>query len=263
MARSKFFDAAGHDLRCNLHGFGAGASARAQHYHAYQQAAVEAYIEEALRKSNVERQVVDKTKTGVFTGAYVKHPLLDRNLPVWIADYVLMDYGTGAIMAVPAHDERDYEFAKQFDLDIIPVVQPVEGEADELYTGDGVMINSGPLDGKSVAAAKKAAIEWLAQTGHAEAAVTYRLRDWVFARQRYWGEPIPIVHCPACGAVAVPEDQLPVTLPDVERYEPTGTASRLSRPSRPSSIRHALSAAVRQNAKPTPCHSGQVLVGIS
>ncbi|GLG01338.1 leucine--tRNA ligase [Alicyclobacillus hesperidum subsp. aegles] len=188
-----------------------------------QRAAVEAYIEEALRKSNVERQVVDKTKTGVFTGAYVQHPLLDRKLPVWIADYVLMDYGTGAIMAVPAHDERDYEFAKQFQLDIIPVVKPLAGEAEELYTGDGVMCNSGPLDGQTVAEAKKAAIDLLAQTGHAEAAVTYRLRDWVFARQRYWGEPIPIVHCPKCGAVAVPEDQLPVTLPDVERYEPTGT----------------------------------------
>ncbi|WP_083511621.1 leucine--tRNA ligase [Alicyclobacillus acidiphilus] len=187
------------------------------------QADVERYVEESLRKSNIERQVVDKTKTGVFTGAYVKHPLVDRKLPVWVADYVLMDYGTGAIMAVPAHDERDFEFAKQFGLDIIPVVQPEDGEAEELYTGDGRMINSESLNGLGVEEAKREAVKLLSATGQAEATVNYRLRDWVFARQRYWGEPIPIVHCDMCGPVAVPEDQLPVTLPEVERYEPTGT----------------------------------------
>lgn len=188
-----------------------------------QRQAVDAYVDEALRKSNIERQVVDKTKTGVFTGAYVRHPLVDRKLPVWVADYVLMDYGTGAIMAVPAHDERDYEFAKQFGLEVIPVVAPTNGDTQELYTGDGHMINSESLDGMGVDEAKRAAIELLQATGQAEATINYRLRDWVFARQRYWGEPIPIVHCESCGTVAVPEEQLPVRLPDVERYEPTGT----------------------------------------
>ncbi|WP_206832112.1 leucine--tRNA ligase [Alicyclobacillus fructus] len=186
-------------------------------------AEVEAYVEQALRKSNIERQVVDKTKTGVFTGAYVQHPLMDKRLPVWIADYVLMDYGTGAIMAVPAHDDRDYEFAKQFGLEIVEVVRPREGAAELPFTGDGVLVHSGPLDGLSVEEAKKRAIELMAEKGQAEPAVSYRLRDWVFARQRYWGEPIPIVYCAQCGTVPVPEDQLPVLLPDVERYEPTGT----------------------------------------
>ncbi|GEO26148.1 leucine--tRNA ligase [Alicyclobacillus acidoterrestris] len=186
-------------------------------------ATVETYVEEALRKSNIERQVVDKTKTGVFTGAYVEHPLVDRKLPVYVADYVLMDYGTGAIMAVPAHDERDYEFATQFGLEIIPVVQPVDGPVEGLYTGDGVLINSESLNGLKVAEAKRAAIELLEKRGQAEATVNYRLRDWVFARQRYWGEPIPIIHCDHCGPVAVPVEQLPVRLPEVERYEPTGT----------------------------------------
>lgn len=184
---------------------------------------VEAYVEASLRKSNIERQVVDKTKTGVFTGAYVHHPLTDRLLPVWVADYVLMDYGTGAIMAVPAHDERDYDFAEQFGLDIIAVVQPEATSAEGLYTGDGVMVNSESLNGLKVDEAKKAAIALLKDTGHADAMVNYRLRDWVFARQRYWGEPIPIVHCEACGIVPVPVEELPVRLPEVERYEPTGT----------------------------------------
>jgi leucyl-tRNA synthetase len=191
-----------------------------------QKAAVESYVEETLKKSAISRQIVDKTKTGVFTGAYAKHPLTDKLLPVWIADYVLMDYGTGAIMAVPAHDERDYDFAKAFDLDIIQVVAP-QGEEPtehpELYTGDGVIVNSELLDGLDVDAAKKAAVEEFAKRGRGEATVNYRLRDWVFARQRYWGEPIPIVHCDNCGPVAVPVEQLPVRLPEVERYEPTGT----------------------------------------
>ncbi|GMA63250.1 leucine--tRNA ligase [Alicyclobacillus fastidiosus] len=191
---------------------------------AEQRTAVESYVDESLRKSNIERQQVgDKTKTGVFTGAFVEHPLVDRKLPVWVADYVLMDYGTGAIMAVPAHDERDYEFAQEFGLEIIPVVQPQDGPVDGLYTGDGVLTNSHTLNGMKVADAKRAAIELLQSTGQAEATVNYRLRDWVFARQRYWGEPIPIIHCDACGPVAVPVEQLPVRLPEVERYEPTGT----------------------------------------
>lgn len=184
---------------------------------------VNAYIDAALHKSNIERQIVDKTKTGVFTGAYVKHPLLDKSLPVWVADYVLMDYGTGAIMAVPAHDERDFEFAEQFGLEIVSVVQPKEGPVEGLYTGDGVIVHSESLNGLGVEDAKKAAISLLEKTGRAESTVNYRLRDWVFARQRYWGEPIPIVHCDKCGTVAVPVEQLPVLLPDVEKYEPTGT----------------------------------------
>ncbi|MBX6353088.1 MAG: leucine--tRNA ligase [Thermoflavifilum sp.] len=192
---------------------------------AEQRAEVDAYVEQTLRKSAIARQIVDKTKTGVFTGAYALHPLTGDRLPVWIADYVLMDYGTGAIMAVPAHDDRDYEFAVAFSLPIKPVVGPEAGrEPDELpYTGDGVLIHSDRFDGLSVAEGKKAIVEALHQQGRGEAAVSYRMRDWVFARQRYWGEPIPIVYCDHCGTVAVPEDQLPVRLPDVERYEPTGT----------------------------------------
>ncbi|WAH36588.1 leucine--tRNA ligase [Alicyclobacillus dauci] len=190
---------------------------------AEQKDAVDAYVQEAMHKSNIERQIVDKTKTGVFSGAYVKHPLVDRKLPVWIADYVLMDYGTGAIMAVPAHDERDFEFAEQFGLEIIQVVEGSDGPAEGLYTGDGVLINSESLNGLSVDVGKRAAIELLKKSGQAEATVNYRLRDWVFARQRYWGEPIPIVHCEKCGIVPVPVEELPIRLPDVERYEPTGT----------------------------------------
>ncbi len=191
-----------------------------------QKAAVKEYVDETLKKSAVTRQIVDKTKTGVFTGAYAKHPLTEKLLPVWIADYVLMDYGTGAIMAVPAHDERDFEFAKAFDLDIVQVVAK-EGEEPsenpELFTGDGIIVNSEMLNGLDVEAAKNAAIEEFKKRGRGEGTVNYRLRDWVFARQRYWGEPIPIVHCEKCGPVAVPVEELPVRLPNVERYEPTGT----------------------------------------
>ncbi|MFO2550612.1 leucine--tRNA ligase [Alicyclobacillus cycloheptanicus] len=188
--------------------------------------AVEAYVREALKKSAVARQIVDKTKTGEFTGAYALHPLTGAKLPIWIADYVLMDYGTGAIMAVPAHDERDFEFAEAFGLPIVHVVSPdgqPPAEPRSVYTGPGTLINSEDLNGLDVEAGKKAVIAKLEQLGHGKATVSYRMRDWVFARQRYWGEPIPIIYCERCGTVPVPEDQLPVTLPDVERYEPTGT----------------------------------------
>ena len=186
---------------------------------------VEEYVKEALKKSAVARQIIDKTKTGVFTGAYAIHPLTGQEIPIWIADYVLMEYGTGAIMAVPAHDERDFEFAKAFGLPIVTVVAPEDGSVaeGELYVGPGRLVNSGPFNGLSVEEGKKAVVKLLAQRGVGEETVTYRMRDWVFARQRYWGEPIPIVYCDNCGTVPVPVEQLPVRLPDVERYEPTGT----------------------------------------
>jgi leucyl-tRNA synthetase len=193
-----------------------------------QHEAVEAYVAEALKKSAIDRQVLDKKKTGVFIGAYAEHPLTGEALPIWISDYVLMDYGTGAIMAVPAHDERDFEFAKAFNLPIRQVIEPFDAKLAEevrggLYTGPGRLINSADLDGLDVEAGKRAMIERLREKGLGEAAVNYRMRDWVFARQRYWGEPIPIIYCDQCGTLPVPEDQLPVRLPDVERYEPTGT----------------------------------------
>jgi len=188
--------------------------------------AVEAYVDETLKKSAISRQVVEKTKSGEFTGAYAIHPLTGKEIPIWIADYVLMDYGTGAIMAVPAHDERDYEFAQAFGLEIIQVVAPPDGahqKADELYTGPGIIVNSEALNGLDVERAKDAVIAALQEKGCGDSTVSFRLRDWVFARQRYWGEPIPIVFCDTCGTLPVPVEQLPVLLPEVERYEPTGT----------------------------------------
>lgn len=187
------------------------------------------YVRETLKKSAIARQVVDKTKTGVFTGAYAEHPLTGHPLPIWIADYVLMEYGTGAIMAVPAHDERDYEFAQAFALPILEVISPrgvpmtTPGAIPDLFTGSGTLVNSGAFDGLSSQQGKQAIVAELVRRGVGEAAITYRMRDWVFARQRYWGEPIPIVHCDVCGTVSVPVEQLPIRLPDVERYEPTGT----------------------------------------
>lgn len=188
--------------------------------------AVRAYVDETMKKSALARQIVDKTKTGVFTGASAVHPLTGANIPVWIADYVLMDYGTGAVMGVPAHDERDFEFAQAFQLPIVQVIAPhgVEpSRVEEAYTGSGRLVNSGVFNDLDVEAGKRAIVEALAKLGAGEATVSYRMRDWVFARQRYWGEPIPIIYCDTCGTLAVPEDQLPVRLPDVERYEPTGT----------------------------------------
>lgn len=195
---------------------------------------VEDYVQETLKKSAISRQILDKTKTGVFTGAMALHPLTGKQMPIWIADYVLMDYGTGAIMAVPAHDERDYDFAVAFDLPIVQVIQPKDGagavntgeSADEkpgLHTGPGQLVNSGKFDGLDVEAGKQAVVAELKRIGVGEETVTYRMRDWVFARQRYWGEPIPIIYCDHCGTVPVPVEDLPVRLPEVERYEPTGT----------------------------------------
>lgn len=185
--------------------------------------AVREYQTAAAKKSDFERTEVAKDKTGVkLDGVTAINPVNGKEIPIFISDYVLVSYGTGAIMAVPAHDTRDWEFAKKFDLPIIEVVKGGEVEK-EAFTNcsTGVMVNSGFLDGKTVEEAKKAIIEYLTEKGIGHAKVNFKLRDWVFSRQRYWGEPIPIVHCDKCGYVPVPEDQLPLTLPNVESYEPT------------------------------------------
>lgn len=190
-----------------------------------QKEAVEEYIERSSMISNVDR-MQSKEKTGVFTGSYAINPLNNALVPIWLSDYVLADYGTGAIMCVPAHDDRDFEFAKKFDLPIIQVIAKDGVEIEnmtEAYTEPGVMINSGEFNGMKSEDAKRDVPQMLASRGIGKVTTNYKLRDWVFSRQRYWGEPIPIVHCPHCGAVPVPEDQLPLTLPEVDKYEPTGT----------------------------------------
>ncbi len=185
--------------------------------------AVRAYREEAARKSDFERTELVKDKTGVkLDGVRAINPVNDREIPIFVSDYVLMSYGTGAIMAVPAHDERDWDFARKFDLPIIEVVKG--GNVQEAAFTDcatGVMVNSGFLDGMSVEEAKKAITDFLTEKGVGHAKVNYKLRDWVFSRQRYWGEPIPLVKCEKCGWVPIPESELPLTLPNVDSYEPT------------------------------------------
>jgi len=189
---------------------------------AEQKKPVEEYIRQASLKSDLERTDLAKEKTGVFSGAYAINPVNEEEIPVWIADYVLISYGTGAIMAVPGHDERDWDFAKVFGLPIIEVLKG--GDIDkEAFTGDGPHVNSGLLDDMGKQDAIDTIIAWLEERGLGEGAVNYKLRDWIFSRQRYWGEPIPIVHCPDCGIVPLREDQLPLTLPEVESYEPSGT----------------------------------------
>lgn len=183
--------------------------------------AVEEYVYKTSLKSAVDR-MQDKEKTGVFTGAYAINPLNNNKIPIWIADYVLADYGTGAIMCVPAHDERDYDFAVKYNLPIIKVISGGE-DVTGAYIGDGVLINSGEFNGLSTDVAKKEVTKYLESNGIGKGSVNYKLRDWVFSRQRYWGEPIPVVHCDKCGVVAVDEKDLPVRLPKVEKYEPTGT----------------------------------------
>jgi len=187
-----------------------------------QKKAVEDYCYQARLKSDLERTELAKEKTGVFTGSYAINPVNGEKIPVWIADYVLISYGSGAIMAVPAHDERDWEFAKKFDLPIVEVLKG--GNVQEAaHTEDGEHVNSGFLDGMNKQDAIDAMIAWLEEKKLGTGAVNYKLRDWIFSRQRYWGEPIPLVHCKKCGIVPVPEDQLPLTLPEVESYEPSGT----------------------------------------
>ena len=186
---------------------------------------VVAYREQAAKKSDFERTELAKDKTGVMLdGLTAIDPVNDKEIPIWVSDYVLMSYGTGAIMAVPAHDERDWEFAKKFNMPIIEVVagSPVDvNEAVYTDVATGTLVNSGFLDGLSVADAKEKIIEFMTEKGIGHAKTNYKLRDWVFSRQRYWGEPIPIVHCDKCGYVALPESELPLELPDVESYMPT------------------------------------------
>ncbi len=184
---------------------------------------VEAYKAEAAKKSDFERAELDKNKTGVMLkGLKAIDPVNDAEIPIWISDYVLVTYGTGAIMAVPAHDTRDWEFAKKFDMPIIEVVGGGEDVQKEAFTDveTGVMVNSGFLTGMQVSEAKKAIIDYLEKEGIGTRKVNYKLRDWVFSRQRYWGEPIPLVNCPKCGWVAIPESELPLQLPDTENFEP-------------------------------------------
>jgi leucyl-tRNA synthetase len=191
-------------------------------------AAVEAYVAAGAQKSDIEREKTARDKTGVFTGAYAINPVNQERIPIWVADYVLMTYGTGAIMAVPAHDQRDFEFARQYGLPIRVVVQPPDGRLNsetmtEAWPGEGVMVHSGPIDGTTTGQSIPKTIEWLTERGLGRRAVRYRLRDWLISRQRYWGPPIPMIHCETDGWQPVPDDQLPVRLPLIDNFRPTGT----------------------------------------
>ena len=189
---------------------------------------VEAYVAAAARQTDIEREAADRDKSGVFTGSYAVNPVNDERIPIWIADYVLMTYGTGAIMAVPAHDERDFAFARAYDLTVRPVIQPPDLEPLDGATmaaaviAKGPMVSSGPLSGTPAEQAISGTIAWLEENGLGHADVNYRLRDWLISRQRYWGCPIPVVHCASCGAVPVPEQELPVELPEDIEWRPTG-----------------------------------------
>ncbi|MDR1420157.1 MAG: leucine--tRNA ligase [Treponema sp.] len=209
---------------------------------AEQKAAVEAYLDASAKKSDLERTDLAREKTGVFSGAYAVNPVNGKKIPVWIADYVLISYGTGAIMAVPAHDGRDWDFAKAFNLPVLQVVSPTPPGGAEtartetpdegpggVSTEDGWAVNSGEFSGLPTSEVKEKIIAWLTERGRGKRAVNYKLRDWIFSRQRYWGEPIPLVHCRRCGAeygspiVPLPESELPLRLPETSSYAPTGT----------------------------------------
>ena len=189
-------------------------------------AEVAAYVEAAGGLSEIDRLATDREKSGVFTGAYATHPLSGTPVPIWVADYVLAGYGTGAIMGVPGHDARDFDFARRYDLPVIEVVSQeppaTKGHEPSIFTDEGTLINSGPFDGQPSAEAGAAIAALLAARQQGGPRVTYRLRDWLISRQRYWGAPIPIIHCPACGAVPVPEADLPVLLPDIDDFSPPG-----------------------------------------
>jgi len=187
-----------------------------------QQAEVQAYVAASRRKSDLERTDLAKEKSGVFTGAYAVNPVNDERIPIWVADYVLISYGTGAIMAVPAHDQRDWEFARAYDLPVVEVVSGGNVE-QEAYTGDGLHVNSGPIDGLGLEEGKARITAWLEEHGVGKAAVNFKLRDWVFSRQRYWGEPFPLIHLEDGAVKPLPEDALPLTLPEVERVVPSET----------------------------------------
>ena len=189
---------------------------------------VDAYIKQAARQSDLDREATDKEKTGVFTGGYAINPVNDEKIPIWIADYVLMTYGTGAIMAVPAHDQRDFEFARKYDLEVRVVIQPTDIDPLDGATmtasvpASGVMVNSGVLTGTPGEDAFYLAISYIEKQGVGKAAVNYKLRDWLISRQRFWGAPIPMIYCEECGWNPVPEEQLPVFLPDDVEWQPTG-----------------------------------------
>ncbi|MBR5097703.1 MAG: leucine--tRNA ligase [Spirochaetales bacterium] len=185
--------------------------------------AVADYIAQAAKKSDLDRTDLAKEKTGVFSGSYAINPVNGKEIPIWIADYVLISYGTGAIMAVPAHDTRDWEFAKKFNLPIIEVLKSEVDVQEQAWTEDGIHVNSGFLDGLNKADAIEKMIEFLEERKIGHKMVNFKLRDWIFSRQRYWGEPIPLIHCPHCGTVLVPENELPLTLPEVQSYQPSGT----------------------------------------
>jgi leucyl-tRNA synthetase len=189
---------------------------------------VHKYTEQAARQTDIEREALDKEKTGVFTGAYAINPVNDEKIPIWVADYVMMSYGTGAIMAVPAHDERDFAFARKYDLEVRPVIppedmEPLDGETmEEAVIAYGSMINSEKMTGTSAERSIPDTIAHLEKSKTGKASVNFRLRDWLISRQRYWGTPFPVVYCETCGIQTVPEDELPVELPEDVEWRPTG-----------------------------------------
>ena len=222
---------------------------------------VEAYQQAAASKSDLDRTELAKEKTGVFTGLYAINPANNRRIPIWTSDYVLMSYGTGAIMAVPGHDQRDWEFAKKFGLEIVEVISGGD-ITKEAYVGDGILVNSGFLNGLNVAEAKRRIIEWLSEKGIGQSRVQYKLRDWVFSRQRYWGEPFPLYYDEDNNIHLIDESKLPLELPPLEKYEPSGTGES------PQPIcQNGLILSIRKPGNIvatilTQCHNGRVRAGI-